>query len=149
MAYADTIRTATADLNDVATLIEGIFSSTYGLTFTTWTPTLTTGSGTIGTTTIDYAKYIQCGKLVIAIIQAHGTTTGTPTDVRASLPVAAASVGNVFGAGWMIPDGSNDYSANIEGTGSSLAKWRRASDNSGYTAGAGRYIAGVIIYEAS
>ena len=147
MVYADTLRVASANFNTAAALIEGIFSSTYGLTFSSWTPTISVGSGTIGATTVDYAKYIQVGKLVIAIVKIHGTTTGTPTSIRVTLPVTASSSSNVFGCGLLIDSGS-ELAAVVRNSSTTVLQFTKY-DGTGFTAGAGRYVAGIAIYEAA
>lgn len=93
MAYADSIRNLTCNMNDVASLIEGIWSSSYGLTWSSWTPTYGAGgSGTFTSVTTHNAKYIQCGKCVILSIEATGTVGGTPNHfITFSLPVSYAA----------------------------------------------------------
>lgn len=106
MAYADSIRSASATMDAVASLLEGVFVSGYPLTFSTWTPTLSAGgSMTYTSTTIRQANYIQVGKLVLFEIDVTGTVGGTPhSDLKFTLPVtAAASTGG--GGGGNLTDG--------------------------------------------
>ena len=110
MAYADSIRTSGATMEAVASLIEGIGSAGYPLTWTTWTPTYTGGTGTwpgAGT-----AKYLRIGKLVIFTINATATLSGTATAyVTYTIPITEAPGTPVFASGWILPDGSNVKSA--------------------------------------
>lgn len=101
MAYADGIRSPSATLETIASLIEGIGVSGFPLAWTTWAPTYT-GSGTLtyGTVTTSYARYIQIGKLVILIIRATGTVAGAGTEIRFTLPVTAAATMTGFLGGW-------------------------------------------------
>lgn len=93
MAYADTIRVSTATINDVADSIEGIFTSTFPATWSSWTPTYSaSGSMTFTTVTTQYGRYLQIGKLVFFQLWASGTTGGTAnTTISATLPIAAAA----------------------------------------------------------
>lgn len=92
-SYADTLRSRLFTGSDIATLIEGIFTSTFPATLSSWTPTLTcTGSMSITGTSISSAKYIQIGKLVWFKLSFAGTLGGTPSAiVHATLPVTAAT----------------------------------------------------------
>lgn len=100
MAYADTLRSTTFTGSDIATLIEGIFSSSHSVTWSTWSPTYT-GSGTLTYTTVTttYAKYVQIGKIVIMCLRATGTVGGTGIEIRFTLPVTAAATNEIFQAG--------------------------------------------------
>ena len=93
MAYADNLRSVTATMNACASSIEGIFSSGYGLTWSTWTPSYSAnGAMTFTSVTTDYTKYIQVGKLVIFCLTCHGTVGGTPdTGLIITLPVTPSS----------------------------------------------------------
>lgn len=94
-SYADALRSRIFTGADIASLIEGIFTSTFPLTWSSWTPTFTaSGSMTITSTAITSAKYCQIGKLVFFKLAFTGTIGGTPSfGVRATLPVTAATVG--------------------------------------------------------
>ena len=98
MAYADSIRTEFATFENTASLIEGIFGSTYGLTFSTWTPTLSaSGSMTYTSTSINKAIYIQVGKLVFFNVSITGTVGGSvSTALKFTLPVTAAHLYHAF-----------------------------------------------------
>lgn len=151
MAYADSIRSATATMEAVATLIEGIFSSGYGLTFSSYAQSATqSGGGSLTYTsyTSEYSKYIQVGKLVIWIFRGYGTTGGTGNaELKLYLPVTAASVNGICGGGWTT-DGSTAYAAQIAGASTTLLSMKRY-DSTAYTLGASRYSAGIVIYEAA
>lgn len=98
MAYADGIRTTTATMNGVADLIEGIFTSTFPLSWLTWVPTYSaSGTMTFTSVTTSYAYYIRIGGLVLFHISASGTVGGTPsTGLRFTVPVTALN-GTAFG----------------------------------------------------
>jgi hypothetical protein len=93
MAYADTIRSTTCTMEDVAAAIEGIVCATYPLTWTAWTPTYSANGGmTFVSVTTTTARYLQFGKLVGYYLFANGTTAGTAsTGVTFTLPVTAAN----------------------------------------------------------
>lgn len=87
MAYADSIRTKTAGMNDVASLIEGIVSSGFPLTWTTWVPTLT---GFSANPAGAIYKYIQIGKLVILRVdQTPAAGTSNATGFTITLPATS------------------------------------------------------------
>lgn len=148
MAYADTLRAATATNNTAAGLIEGIFSSTYGLTWTTYTPTLTPESPmTYTSTSITYAKYIQVGKLVICCVNFTGTTGGTQKSyISFTLPVTGAASG-AFGGAALIVDNGITYSGSL-GNSTTLA-YPRFYNNGNFTAGSSRAVQALAIYEAA
>lgn len=151
MAYADTIRTATATMDDVATLIEGIFVSGYGLTWTAWTPTLgATGSMTWTSTAINFAKYIQCGKLIIFAVVAGGTTGGSASSgLTFTLPVTASATwaSNTGLAAANVIDGGSSI-AGVCLTTTAVGTVTRY-DAGNYGLGAGRTIRVVGAYEAA
>lgn len=62
--------------------------------WTSWTPTFTSAGGTLGTTTINRARYIRYGLAVHFYIDVTITSAGTaPTgDIRFTLPVPANTV---------------------------------------------------------
>lgn len=106
MAYADALRSTTWTGTDVADLIEGIFVSGHPLTWTTWSPThAASGSMTFTSVTADVAKYIRCGKLVLAVYRGNGMIGGTPSNtLYVSLPVAPSSAMHTYdvaAAGWI------------------------------------------------
>jgi hypothetical protein len=149
MAYADTIRTNTCNMNDVAGLIEGIFASTYGLAWTAWTPTYGAGgSMTFTGVTTTLANYIQCGKFVVIALAINGTTGGSASNyLTLTLPIAPSS--NLYlGA---IPVIDNGAMANGFGysavSGSKLYLYR--DDSANFTLGAGEGAQGLLIYPAA
>lgn len=150
MAYADSGRSATATLETLCTLIEGIFSSTYGLTWTAG-PTPTYGglaSLTFTSVTTNYSKYIQVGKLVIWMLSCSGTTGGTNGNtLTATTPVTPKTSQTIFscpvpyvGAG--SPRGGVAY---LESGAVNVGTY----DGSNYGLGASRGFRGVFIYEAN
>lgn len=74
---------------------ESTFSSRYAPlpgAWTTWTPTVTSESGTITTVTTNAAKYVQLGKVIHASFDITVTTKGTASGALiVSLPVNTAS----------------------------------------------------------
>lgn len=152
MAYADNIRSATATMNDVATLIEGIFASGYPATWTSWTPSYSaSGSMTYTSVTTEYGKYIQVGKLILFILRATGTTGGSASDALVFTPpvnAAAATVtGLAIGAG-SVNDGGNTAALCLRYTAvSSFAVYR--SNFANYGTGASRTINVMGVYEAA
>lgn len=92
MAFADTLRSTTFTGSDIASLIEGIFVSGYGLTWTAYTPT-PGGSGALTwntTATHKGSKYIQVGKLIVFYSDYLATTGGTASsDLTLTIPVTA------------------------------------------------------------
>ncbi len=94
MAYADTLRSKTFTGPDIANLIEGIFVAGHPAAWTTWTPSPlgATGSMTFTTTTIQFANYIQIGKLVFVSLRIDGTIGGTVnTGITVPMPVTSAT----------------------------------------------------------
>lgn len=93
MAYADSIRIANPTIEQVATLIEGIFSSGYPTTFSSFVPAPAGGGAmTYSSVTVSRALYVQIGKIVFCDVLFSGTIGGTLSGtVTFTLPVAAAS----------------------------------------------------------
>jgi hypothetical protein len=150
MAYADTGRSATATLETLCTLIEGIFGSTYDLTWTAG-PTPTYGglaSLTFTSVTTTYSKYIRVGKLVIWMLSCTGTTGGTDGNtLTATTPIVPKTGQTAFGGCFVYigagsPRGGNYYLENgVLNCGPTLII--------NYGLGAGRGMHGVFIYEAN
>lgn len=145
MAYADSIRAETATMNEAATLIEGIFGSTYGLTWTSWVPTLGAGgSMTYTSTTVHYAKYVRSGKMIIYIVNIDGTTGGTPsTTLTFTVPVNIASAYSWSGGGVVNEAGTltSGFASYTSATTLSVYKYNAAA----YGAGANRnYVIGGV-----
>ena len=79
----------------------------------TWTPTWT--NFTTGNGTLQYAKYIQIGKLVhFAIRFDAGTTTVMGTNPIASLPIAGTTATSYFGNAMLMDVNVNRYPLNAE-----------------------------------
>lgn len=148
MAYADSLRAATATNNTAASLIEGIFTSGYGLTWSSYTPTLTPESPmTYTSTSISYAKYIQVGKLVVAVVSFTGTTGGTQKSyIQFTIPVTAAASAVVGGA-CAIVDNGIVYSGTIGNN--TTSAYARFYANGNFTAGSSRAVSALLIYEAA
>ena len=116
-----------AQMNDIGNNLAE-FSELF-TTFNTWTTTVTQ-SGTV-THTVNYARYVQIGRLVIANCYLTITGTGTGNNViTVNLPVTASSsltVGSVIGEGQVIDGNVDNYvMAVIVQTSTTLA-WRRTS----------------------
>ena len=148
MAYADSLRAATATNNTAASLIEGIFSSGFPATWSSYTPTLSPESPmTYTSTSITYAKYLQIGKLVICLVKFTGTTGGTQTTyVSFTLPVTAHASSIGAGAAAIVDNGLV-YSGSI-GISTTLA-YPRFPTNGNFTAGSGRAVNALVVYEAA
>lgn len=147
MAYADTMRAATATLEIIAGLIEGIASSGYPLTWSTWSPTYgASGSMTFTSVSTTHAKYFQIGKFVVFKIHATGTTGGTASNaISVSLPVPC--VGQNHLSGGSVTDGGSGLASAVWAT--NVAIYFYKYDSSNYALGASRQIVGTGIYEAS
>jgi hypothetical protein len=117
----------------------------YNRAWTSWTPTITAGSGTITSTTINYAKYIQIGKLVFLKFNITITNNGTgASDVKMSLPVTAISGDLSVGAGRNISNGNMLQVRTTTTTELSINKY----DNT-YPVATGQGLVGSVVYEAA
>jgi hypothetical protein len=105
MAYADALRAVTPAPtgDDIADLIEGIFASTFPLTWTSWSPSYSAGgSMTYTSVTTSTGRYIQIGKLVFFKLIATGTTGGSAsTHVKFTLPVNQSTTHYSTGSGFI------------------------------------------------
>lgn len=90
MGYADIIRTPQPKIEDIASLIEGIFGASSPIEVIDFTPTFTcNGSMTVSATTLYQAKYFTIGQLVAFWIYAQLTLAGTAsTQVIFTLPTS-------------------------------------------------------------
>lgn len=96
MAYADIVRSKTFTGPDIATLIEGIFSSTHPADWTTWTPVSIGAAGlmTFTATTIRYAEYMIIGKICYVRLRIEGTIGGTLNSaLTVDLPFTSSTLG--------------------------------------------------------
>jgi hypothetical protein len=136
MAYADSIRTTAPTMEAVASLIEGIPSSGYPLTFLTYSPTISAVAPfTFTSTTVLFAKYVRIGKLVLFAISFNGTAGGTLAGtLTVTLPIAA--VNQNISAATQITDGGVIKSGSTTlGSSTSLIDIR-LYNAAAYTAGA-------------
>lgn len=117
-----------------------------------WTPNPVAITGSFGSVVIDYAKFIQLGKLVVFSMMAHGTqSSAATTGLRFTLPVnaAAGAVGfSPFHAEYSIGGALQDglgliYSA----TQGEISGADRGAST--FTVGSNRYIAASGLYEAA
>jgi len=63
-----------------------------------WVPTTTASVGNFTTTTLNYAKYKVSSSAIKIDLQVTGTTSGTPQNIRASVPFTSAR--DSFGSGY-------------------------------------------------
>lgn len=102
MGYADSVRTGDyVSREQLATLIEGIFSSSYEDLWQSWTPTWgAVGSMTFSAVTTNRARYIQVGNLVIFQVSGTGTIGGTVNIATTfTLPVTSSTSSALFSIG--------------------------------------------------
>jgi len=146
MAYADSMRSSTCTLETIATLIEGIFASTYGLTWSTWSPTYgASGAMTYTAVTSTSARYIQIGKLVFFNLDAVGTTGGVAnTTLTFSLPVTCSGRNHCMGGQIYQAAGKASQVIVSSGGGSALLY-----DSSNLSLAASTYLRVAGIYEAA
>lgn len=144
MAYADALRSTTCNMNDVATLIEGIGVSGYPLVWANWSPTYGAGgSGTFTIVTTSVARYVRIGRLVHCQIDATGTIGGTPNHaISYTLPVSL--YGLFVGSGIIVQAG---YGAASLSSNSSTAGGAQYYNLSTLTAGSLHFY-GSFTYEA-
>lgn len=95
------------ELTNIATSINTLYTNLGALAttansyaaWTTWTPTLTASAGTWGTITSSSYRYTIVGKKVTVEFFAYGTLSGTPTNIRFTLPVTPALTTDDFISG--------------------------------------------------
>lgn len=125
-----------ADLTAVAA--SGLASA-----WTTYTPTVTTGSGTITTLGTVSGRYVIIGKLTIVQVDVAITTNGTGAgNIQATLPNTSAA--NYYGAGREVASTGKELDTVTSGTKLILT----AYDNS-YPGGSGFRVQGSAVYEAA
>ncbi len=91
----EVVQRIVGDLRDQETDIAAISD---GITNGTWSPTITSGTGSITTLGTVVARYRTVGGMVFISLYVVITTNGTgATDVRATLPFASASVAVLAG----------------------------------------------------
>jgi hypothetical protein len=82
----------TAGLTDNTTLPAATLN-TIGAAWETWTPTVTSQSGTITTGSLQYARYARIQKLVVVQFAYNVTTAGTGSGgLRFTLPITAKTL---------------------------------------------------------
>ncbi len=86
MAFGDPIRNANATMEGVATLLETIFSSSYTLSATSYTPTFTPVAGMSMTFSSTFGDYWRVGKFIVWRVNTNFNITVTGNRFAVSLP---------------------------------------------------------------
>ena len=138
-----------ANINDAMVAVQtklGVGSGTIG-TWTTYTPTVTSGTGTLTSYTAA-GDYARIGDFVIAQFRVTITDNGTgATDIRVTLPVIAATgVGSDPNIGGAIENAIGGFFVQVE-LQSGVAVCRTVSYS--YPGGTGRRIVGTVTYKAA
>jgi len=150
MAFADSIRSATATFEQTATLIESVFSSGYPATWTSYTPGSWTqpGAMTFSTVTVNKYKYILVGKLFIALVDVSGTTGGSAENyISVPLPITNAGTYSCEFHGQTVD--TNTRGGGFGAYGSTTAIRIYKQDFTSWGLGAGRAFSGVIMAEVA
>lgn len=110
MAYADSLRTLSPrpTMDDIATLIEGIFAPGYGLTWTSHTPTMGGHNTLVYTPTQRNCYYVVCGKLLIYQFQCAGSIAAGGSGQYIYLDLPYSVLGSAAGAYWIRRGGSDN-----------------------------------------
>ncbi|RTL03775.1 hypothetical protein EKK58_11990 [Candidatus Dependentiae bacterium] len=149
--YANSIRSANATMEDIATLTEGVIgSSSNDVTSTAYTPTLSaSGLMTYTSTTITYARYLIKGPEVTVYFRFSGTTGGTAgTDIRFTLPFTSgnfATNATQLGTLFISQNGSVDSGFCFVDNNSSTASCQTRTQ-AVWGLGANRLLFGVLTY---
>jgi len=152
-----TKRSASVDLGSGAIIAGEAFSLYYDGTYwrsmsdregrKDYTPTYTASTGTFNTVTTTEASYSRVGNEVTVNVVASGTTSAGPLEIIVSLPYTAADVNQLSSGGWA-SNGAGAFGAFVSGNSTTTAKLTKYDGTAGWTAGAGRYIAFSLTYEA-
>lgn len=151
-----TKRSASVDLGSGAIIAGEAFSLYYDGTYwrsmsdregrKDYTPTFTAQAGTYSSVTINEASYSRIGNEVTVNINAHGTTSTTPTGLRCTLPYTAADSNQLQAGGWA-SDGGTAFGAYVSAVSTTVVGVQKY-DTSAFSAGATRYMAFSLTYEA-
>ncbi len=134
MAYADSIRTTAPTMGAVASLIEGICSSSGNLVAIYYLPTISvTAPFTFTVTSIPLSKYFQVGKIVFFTLSFSGTAGGTLSSII-SIALPVTSPGSNICAACTIVDNSTYKAGAVINNGTTTLEIRKY-DASNYTAG--------------
>lgn len=150
MAFADSLRSATATFETAATLLESIGSSGYPLNWTSYAPSSWTqpGAMTYGTVTVNKYKYTQIGKLFIALIDITGTTGGSAENyISVPLPIINAGAYTCEFHGQTVDTNTRGGAFGAYGSTTAIRIYKQ--DYSSWGLGAGRAFAGAIIAEVA
>ena len=136
-ANVTTAKLATDAVTTVKITDDNVTEAKIALSWTSWTPTLSaSGSMTYGTTTINFAKYIELGNLIIIMLDVTGTVGGTPsTDLTFTTPTSVSA--NTTSFSTTVLDGGSAL-AGICNRNSSTTLYVRRYDSAVWSAGSGR-----------
>lgn len=82
-----------------------------GDAWTSYTPTLSQGASSNIAKTVNYAKYVAAGKLIIVSVKVSATAAGTAgSAIKLTLPVTAAAT-DFLGQGMYFDSGTATYGA--------------------------------------
>lgn len=151
MAYADTIRTAPFDINDVADLIDGVFGASGPLgASSSWSPTLTGFSANPANAVY---RYWKIGRMVILMIKQGSSGTSNTTGYTITLPFTAATIANM---GWTSRCAvAQNNSAVIDGalfsvdSAGTVINVLRDAAATAWTDSGGKSASGLLVYEAA
>lgn len=111
MSLADSfgLRTELAKMSDVADALDSLFDSRWN-NWQTYSPTF--GSD-VGTWTIveGTSRFMRIGQFVFLSLAISGTTSSTPVELSATLPIVAANVNSNGGGALVRNGGSNRFGA--------------------------------------
>lgn len=136
-ANVTTAKLATNAVTTVKITDDNVTEAKIALSWTSWTPTLSaSGSMTYGTTTINFAKYIELGNMIFYMVDVTGTVGGTPaTDLIFTTPTSVSA--NTPGNAATVIDGGSAI-AGFCNRNSSTTLYVRRYDSAVWSAGSGR-----------
>lgn len=145
-ANVTTAKLATDAVTTVKITDDNVTEAKIALSWTSWTPTLSaSGSMTYGTTTINFAKYIELGNMIFYMIDVTGTVGGTPaTDLIFTTPTSVSA--NTPGNAATVIDGGSAI-AGFCNRNSSTTLYVRRYDSAVWSAGSGRRYISSGFYE--
>lgn len=117
-----------------------------GSSWTTWTPTITAGSGTFTSVTAT-GRYKQIGKTVFYRVSVIFTTIGTGNGPLFSLPVTSLASGGHIGA--CREDATTGYSGTVKLQTTGKASFAKYDNGNILSGGNGSTVIASRFYEAS